>query len=63
MKDNTLLLLTAEVVLGGFGVAAMACGNSDLAAVCVGAMAGVVGGHLNGTEAKKNAEEGKADTG
>ena len=49
MKDNTILMLVAELAVCCMSVAAMCNGQVELAAVGVGAMAGMIGGHLNGT--------------
>jgi len=62
MKDNTILVLAAEIILAAFGISGLLMGNTAIAYTCVGAMTGVVAGHLNGSnhdaaEAKSVASE------
>lgn len=56
VKDNTILLVCGVLGLIVLGTAAMMCGDKELAAVAVGALAGLIGGHLNGTEQQKKKE-------
>lgn len=49
MKDNTVLLMTGEIILGVMGCIALCTGNNELAAVSAGAFVGLLAGHLNGT--------------
>ena len=51
MKDNTLVLLLAEALLGAYVVLPWADPVSRAAAL--GALVGVVGGHLNGGRASR----------
>jgi len=48
MKDNTILLMCAVAGLTGMGSVAMFCHEMGIAYTAVGALAGLVGGHLNG---------------
>jgi hypothetical protein len=48
-----MLLISGVLGLIVLGSIAQVCNNSQLAAVAVGALAGLIGGHLNGTESKK----------
>lgn len=50
MKDNTLTVIVAEAGLGGIAVVALIMGDMTIAAAAAGALAGVVGGHLNGSQ-------------
>lgn len=50
MKDNTLLLLAAEVVLAALGIAGLCTGQEQLAYSAAGACAALLAGHLNGTQ-------------
>lgn len=50
MKDNTIILLTAELVCGALGVAAMIVGNNEVAIAAVTAAGALLGGHLNGAQ-------------
>ena len=52
MKDNTILVMTAEIILAAFGIGGLIMGNTAIAYTCVGAMTGVVAGHLNGTHSE-----------
>jgi hypothetical protein len=56
MKDNTILLVSGVLGLIVLGSTAQLCGNAQLAAVAVGALAGLISGHLNGTEQQKKKE-------
>ena len=49
MKDNTMCLLTGEVILGVMGTVAVVLGQNELASVAAGAFVGLLAGHLNGT--------------
>jgi hypothetical protein len=51
-----MLLISGVLGLIVLGSIAQVCNNSQLAAVAVGALAGLIGGHLNGTESKKEAK-------
>ena len=46
MRDNTLLALVAVILLGGYALLPWADQSSR--SVALGALAGLVGGHLNG---------------
>jgi hypothetical protein len=50
MKDNTILLLTAELVMALLGVAGLCTGNAPLAYTAAGACGALLAGHLNGTQ-------------
>ena len=50
MKDNTIVLIVAEAGCLAVALLAMCLGEQTLAAGAAGALVGVVGGHLNGTE-------------
>ena len=49
MKDNTYIVLAAMCGLIILGVVGMLTSNAPLAYTAVGAAAGVVAGHLNGS--------------
>lgn len=49
MKDNTYLLICAVAGLTVLGMGGMFCDEMGIAYASVGALAGLVGGHLNGT--------------
>lgn len=49
MKDNTWLLIIGATGLIVLGSIALCTNNKELAAVALGALAGLVGGHVNGT--------------
>ena len=57
LKDNTLILISAIVSLTTLGGLSLVIGGglpgpaTTLAGVAVGALAGLVGGHLNGGQA------------
>ena len=53
MKDNTILLFAGIIGISALGAAAMFCSNMELAAVAVGALAGLIGGHMNGVQTEK----------
>ncbi len=53
MKDNTVLLLAAEIVLALVGIAGLFCGEKALAYTAVGACGALLGGHLNGSQKEK----------
>lgn len=48
MKDNTIVMLAAVAGLSALGCLAIAVGDTTIAAGAGGALAGLVGGHLNG---------------
>lgn len=50
MRDNTIVLIVAELGLLVLAVAGLALGNEDLSLVAAGAFVGVLGGHLNGLQ-------------
>ena len=50
MKDNTILLIAAMITVGILTLGAMCLGNLELAGVGLGAEAGMLSGHLNGTQ-------------
>jgi hypothetical protein len=50
VKDNTLLLMTAEVVLAVLGGIGLCTGQEQLAYTAVGACGALLAGHLNGTQ-------------
>jgi len=50
VKDNTLLLMTAELGLMVMAVAGLLTGNEQLAYTASGAFVGVLAGHLNGRQ-------------
>lgn len=50
MKDNTLLLMTAEIGLMVLAVSGLATGQEQLAYTASGAFVGVLAGHLNGRQ-------------
>ncbi len=50
MKDNTCLLLTAELVLAAVGIAGLVTGEEQLAYTAAGACAALLAGHLNGVQ-------------
>jgi len=50
MKDNTLLLMLAEIVLALLGVAGLCTGQEQLAYAASGACAALLAGHLNGRQ-------------
>lgn len=52
MRDNTIVLVVAEIVLGIFGAIGLVLGNDLVAVGCMTAMGSLVAGHLNGTERK-----------
>jgi hypothetical protein len=49
MKDNTIVLLAGVIGLSALSGVAMFTSLVELAAVGVGALAGLIGGHLNGS--------------
>ena len=53
MKDNTLLLMTAEFGLMALAIAGLCTGQEQLAYTAAGAFVGVLAGHLNGTQQPK----------
>lgn len=50
MKDNTILLITAEAGLMLLAVAGLCTEEQQLAYTAAGAFVGVLAGHLNGTQ-------------
>ena len=50
MRENTLLLLTAEVGLLILAVAGLCSGVKELAYTASGAFVGVLAGHINGRQ-------------
>ena len=55
MKDNTVLLIVAEIVLAVLGGIGLCTGQEALAYTAVGACGALLGGHLNGTQGVKDA--------
>lgn len=53
MKDNTIVMLAGVAGLSALGLMAQATGDTNLAYMAGGALAGLLGGHLNGTHATK----------
>ena len=53
MKDNSILLFAGILGISILGAVAMFKGNNELAAVAVGALAGLIGGHMNGIQQQK----------
>ena len=53
MRDNVMLLMIGTIGISLLGAAAMFCGNNELAAVAVGSLAGLIGGHMNGSQVAK----------
>lgn len=51
MKDNTIVLLAGLAAVTILGIAGLFTGHPDLALLAGGAAAGLLGGHLNGTQA------------
>jgi len=56
MKDNTIVLIVAEVGLMLLGAVAMLMGHLGIAGTAAGAFVGLVAGHLNGTQKPKEVE-------
>ena len=52
MKDNTLLLLSAEVGLLALAIAGLCTEQEQLAYTASGAFVGVLAGHINGVQQK-----------
>ena len=50
MRENTLLLLTAEVILAALGIAGLCTGQEQLAYTAAGACGALLAGHLNGQQ-------------
>lgn len=50
MKDNTILLLVAELVLAALGVAGLCTEQQELAYTAAGACGALLAGHLNGQQ-------------
>lgn len=57
MKDNTIMLLCAEIGLIVLGIAGLLTENEPLAYSAAGAFVGLVGGHLNGYQQNKTNED------
>ena len=53
LKDNTILLLAAEIVLAAIGIAGLCTGEEALAYTAAGACGALLGGHLNGSQKQK----------
>lgn len=51
MHANERVLIVGELGLAALGLTALLVGQTDLAAVAVGAFAGLLAGHLNGRQA------------
>jgi hypothetical protein len=51
MKENTLLLLTAEIGLVLLAIAGLCTEEQQLAYTAAGAFVGVLAGHINGRQA------------
>lgn len=49
MKDNSIILCIAEVLVGATGLASLAYGYINIAEMCAVALIAMTGGHLNGT--------------
>ena len=54
MRDNVILLMAGVVGISVLGSAALFAGNNELAGVAVGALAGLIGGHMNGAQKDKS---------
>ena len=54
MRENTVLLVAGVIAISIMACVAMYCGQIEIAAVGMGAMAGLIGGHMNGTQQAKN---------
>jgi len=50
VKDNTFLLIIAELVLAALGVAGLCTGEQELAYTAAGACGALLAGHLNGMQ-------------
>ena len=50
VRENTLLLLTAEVILAALGIAGLCAGQEQLAHTAAGACGALLAGHLNGQQ-------------
>jgi hypothetical protein len=55
MKDNTIVILVAEVAVCIFGAISLYIGNNAIATSCATAMVALAAGHLNGTHAAQKA--------
>ena len=53
MKDNTIMLIVAEVGLLALGLVGVCIGQEPLAYTAAGAFVGLVSGHLNGYQQQK----------
>ena len=51
LKENTMLLLTAEIGLCVLAIAGLCTDNEQLAYTASGAFVGVLAGHINGRQA------------
>ena len=51
MKDNTILLMTTEIVCGLICSVAMIMGNNEVAIIAATAAGSLLAGHLNGRQA------------
>lgn len=58
MRDNTLLLLVAEVGLLLMALTGLVTGENRLAYMAAGAFSGLLAGHLNGAQAVRNGKKG-----
>lgn len=54
MRDNTIVLVVATGCATALGIASLLIGQITLAGVAVGAVAGMLGGHLNGSGSSSN---------
>jgi hypothetical protein len=52
MKDNSVILLGASIALGVIAVTGLLTNHVEVTYVATGALAGVLGGHLNGSSEK-----------
>lgn len=52
MKDNTCVMIVAEIGVTALACVALMIGQFEIAAACAGGMIGLVGGHLNGSDVR-----------